>query len=76
MVRKRYTVMIDYGVKQTEQVIIIASSLSDMFREINKKYGHLLIDENGNETGTIQFKAMNLYSAIAERVWHFLYFYL
>ncbi|MBT2728821.1 hypothetical protein J7E63_18040 [Bacillus sp. ISL-75] len=68
MERKRYTVMIEYGIGQTEQVIIIASSLSAMFREINKKYGHLLMDENGNETGTIQFKAVNLPREVVERV--------
>ncbi|MDQ0217871.1 hypothetical protein ELQ35_00070 [Peribacillus cavernae] len=55
--RNRYTVVVNGASGQLEPVVIIASNMQEMFNKLIKVHGHLLIDEEGNEVGTVQFRS-------------------
>jgi hypothetical protein len=57
--RKRYVVKLERN-GETVQIVVIAKNLERMYREVYRLYGNFLIDEKGNDTGTISFEEIAL----------------
>ncbi|MDM5339050.1 hypothetical protein QUF84_17715 [Fictibacillus enclensis] len=58
--RKRYHVTVE-GNEQTEKMVVIAYDNEGMYQMVRQLCGHLLIDPNGNKTGTINFKETEMH---------------
>lgn len=57
--RKRYIVIIETN-GNIQQAVIVAYDTKGMTWLVKKLYGHLLIDENGNDIGRITFEEIEL----------------
>ncbi|MEM1501781.1 hypothetical protein RG959_00005 [Domibacillus sp. 8LH] len=66
--RKRYTVKIERN-GETIQIVIIAKSLESMYKEVYRLYADFLIDEKGNDTGTISFEEIALFSTVKQELY-------
>lgn len=52
--RKKYLVIVK-GITETKNTVIIARNLEGIYREVNRLYGHLLKDVNGQDIGNLSF---------------------
>ncbi|MCM3789973.1 hypothetical protein M3221_16410 [Domibacillus indicus] len=66
--RKRYIIKLERN-GETVQIVVIAKNLESMYKEVYRLYGDFLIDEKGNDTGTISFEEIALSSTVKQSLY-------
>ncbi|MCM3791355.1 hypothetical protein M3221_23785 [Domibacillus indicus] len=65
--RKRYVIKLERN-GETVQIVVIAKNLESMYKEVYRLYGNFLIDEKGNDTGTISFEEIALSPTVQQEL--------